>query len=187
MLIGHTNPFDSMESDDIPAQDTPSSPSPQAPQAAPMGRGFWAVMALIGFLVLLIIYSQVQGITRPVSVNLTGTHWEIVSYTSPGSATIAAQPGGMNLSFGTKNKTGGNGFIGCVQYSFQYAFSNNSFVISNKTETAVACSNDRMTGSQAVYLTNLENASFMRFQSGSLTFYDVANHPLLVFVSSVGN
>ena len=63
--------------DDEPAKITPRSDAPVTPDpvpnpAAPMGRGFWAVMALIGVLILLIIYAQVQGVTRTIPVNLTG-------------------------------------------------------------------------------------------------------------------
>ena len=51
--------------------ETLPEPAPYLP-APPMSPWFWVAFGLIGILIILIIYGQVQGITHAVTVNLTG-------------------------------------------------------------------------------------------------------------------
>ena len=112
--------------DDDPAETTPGTDAPVDPdlvplQAAPMGRGFWAVMALIGLLILLIIYAQVQGITKPVSVNLTGTNWTLTYYVNENGAMVPMTNGtDVTIRFGLENGTILGGHSGCNWYSYNY-------------------------------------------------------------------
>ena len=87
--------------------------------AAPMGRGFWAAMILIGVLILLIIYAQVQGVTRSIPVNLTGTSWTLTYYESSGETMVPVMNGTkVNISFGLDNGTSLGGYSGCNWYRF---------------------------------------------------------------------
>ena len=71
-----------------------------------MGLGFWAMMALIGVLVLLIVYAQVQGVTLSCPVNLTGTNWTLTYYTNEKGTMVPVTNGtDVTIRFGLENGT----------------------------------------------------------------------------------
>ncbi len=167
------------------AENPPSMDLAPAPPA-PMGWGFWAIMALIGVLILLIIYAQVQGITHPVTVNLTETNWTLTSYVSTGGTMVPATTGPkMNLSFGPSNESTLRGYTGCSWYSYVYSLNKTAFSLSNETLTPSSFDDPGMIQAESSYMDDLKNTTSVRFRGGRLTFYDVGGKPVLVFEQSV--
>ncbi|MGA2104688.1 META domain-containing protein [Methanoregula sp.] len=162
--------------------ETLPEPAPYLP-APPMSPWFWVAFGLIGILIILIIYGQVQGITHAVTVNLTGTSWTLVSSASPQGvmlpiATMA------NLSFGAENKTAFGWYDSCNQYSYTYSLNNTALIFSNGPTTPSSCSQFNDAAAESSYLQDLENTTTERFRNGHLTFYDAENKPLLTFDQS---
>ncbi|MGB8308720.1 MAG: META domain-containing protein [Methanoregula sp.] len=151
--------------------------------APPMSPWFWAVIALIGFLIILIIYGQVQGITHPVTVNLTGTSWTLVSYASTQGIMLPVTTI-INLSFSAENRTAFGVFNSCTRYAYTYSLYNSTLIFSNGTTTRSSCANFSDEHSESAYLQDLGNTTIERFRSGHLTFYSAGNKPLLTFGQS---
>ena len=105
-----------------------------------MGRGFWAVMILVGVLILLIIYAQVQGVTRPVPVNLTGTSWLLTYYGNDRGTLVPVINGTeVNIAFGLDNGTSLGGYSGCNRDSDVYTVSNYTLVLTKRVTTTMTC------------------------------------------------
>jgi hypothetical protein len=164
----------------LPATEDPENPV--TIPAAPMGPWFWAVMAMLGVLILMIIYAQVQGVTRPVAVNLTCTSWTLASYAdAEGTMIPATAETEANLSFGPADTSTLNGYAGCSWYSYTYSRNSTAFHLANGTSTLQFCGDPGLTAAGSAYLRDLNNISAARFRSGQLTFYDAADRSLLVF------
>jgi heat shock protein HslJ len=147
-----------------------------------MGRGFWAVMILIGVLIMLIIYAQVQGVTRPVQVNLTGTSWMLTYYADNEGAIVPVMNGTeVTIRFGLANGTSIGGYSGCNAYSYNYTISNSRLILTSGTTSGIFCSAPGMMQAESAYIHDLENTSTIRFRSGHLYLYDTAEKPLLIF------
>jgi len=149
----------------------------------PMGFGFWAVMAMIGILLLMILYGQVQGITHPIEVNLTGTRWTLASYADAQGTMVPVNAEGRaetNLTFGPAGSAMINGYSGCTEYSSAYERNAASIHFVNLSISPGSC-NDTVTGeASSLYLGDLANASGIRFRSGQIFVSDTAGRPLLV-------
>lgn len=147
-----------------------------------MGRGFWAVMALIGVLILLIIYAQVQGITKPVAVNLTGTNWTLTYYTDERGTMVPVTNGtDVTIRLGLENGTILGGHSGCNWYSYNYTINNSRLTLTNGIVTQIACTAPGVMQVESVYMHDLENSTAITFRSDHLYLYDTADKPLLIF------
>jgi len=175
--------------DDDPAEITPGTDTPGDTdlvpvQAAPMGRGFWAVMALIGLLILLIIYAQVQGITKPVSVNLTGTNWTLTYYVNDNGAMVPVTNGtDVTIRFGLENGTILGGHSGCNWYSYNYTSTSSTLALAHDSgiRTTLFCTAPGVMQVESTYLKDLENSDAIKFRSDHLYLYDPTDKPLLIF------
>ena len=128
-----------------------------------MGRGFWAVMILVGVLILLIIYAQVQGVTRPVPVNLTGTSWLLTYYGNDGGTLVPVMNGTeVTISFGHDNGTSLGGYSGCNRYSYMYTVSNLTLVLTKRVTTTMTCGAPGVMQLESTYMHDLEITSGIR-------------------------
>ncbi|MFA6363475.1 META domain-containing protein [Methanoregula sp.] len=167
-----------------PGSDVPVNPDPVPLPAAPMGRGFWAVMALIGVLILLIIYAQVQGVTKPVSVNLTGTNWTLTYYVNDNGTMVPVTNGtDVTIRFGRENGTIIGGHSGCNWYSYSYTSTSSTLSLARGSgvTTKMFCTAPGVMQVESTYLHNLENSTTVKFRSDHLYLYDTADKPLLIF------
>lgn len=168
----------------VPDTSTPLSTDPVPLQAAPMGRAFWAVMALLGVLILLIIYAQVQGVTRSMPVNLTGTNWTLTYYTDGGGTMIPVTNGtDVTLRFGLENGTILGGHSGCNWYSYNYTLVSSTLTLARDfgVTTALLCTAPGVMQTESAYLRDLENTTSVKFRSDHLYLYNAADKPLLIF------
>lgn len=152
--------------------------------APPMGRGFWAVMALIGILVLLIIYAQVQGVTKPVPVDLAGTNWTLRDYANDTNTLVPLADGTeVTIQFGLENGTVLTGHSGCNWYRYNYSIKSATFVLDKEsgTLTKMHCTSAGVMQSESQYLHNLESSVTIKFRSDLLYFYDNDKNLILVF------
>ncbi|HNX17849.1 MAG TPA: META domain-containing protein [Methanoregula sp.] len=173
---------------DEPAKKTPDTDATEPElipvPAPPMGREFWAVMALIGVLVLLIIYAQVQGITKPIPVNLTKTNWTLTYYVNESGTMIPLADGtNVTLQFGDKNSSVLAGYSGCNWYRYNYTSSSTTLVLDLKSKslTKMHCTRPGIMQIESEYLHNLESTKTIKFRSDRLYLYDQDQNLLLVF------
>jgi hypothetical protein len=178
--------MDDEEPGALPGEEPRILPESAPVPAAPMGRRFWAVMALIGVLILLIIYAQVQGVTRPIAVNLTGSSWELTSYADTEGRIIPAPAGAeVNLSFGPAGTTTLTGYAACTWYSYTYHQVNSTALhLTNGTPPVMFCSDPKNMQAASAYRCDLENTSSVRFRNGQLILYDDQGKSLLIFSQS---
>ncbi|ABS55680.1 hypothetical protein Mboo_1162 [Methanoregula boonei 6A8] len=149
---------------------------------APMGPWFWAVMAMIGILLLMILYGQVQGITHPIEVNLTDTQWTLSSYADAQGTMVPVKDGaGSNISFGLPGDGTLRGMSGCTAYSYQYVRNATSIHISDGSIISGSCDDPGTGNATSLYFSDLTRASGLRFRSGQIFVSDAAGRPLLVF------
>ena len=157
-------------------------PEPVSMPAASMGRGFWAVMILVGVLILLIIYAQVQGVTRPVPVNLTGTSWLLTYYGNDRGTLVPVINGTeVNIAFGLDNGTSLGGYSGCNRYSYAYTVSNYTLVLTKRVTTTMTCGAPGLMQLESTVHARSGEHLRHRFRSGHLFFYDTEDRPLLIF------
>jgi heat shock protein HslJ len=149
-----------------------------------MGPGFWAMMALIGVLVLLIFYAQIQGVTRSVPVNLTGTNWTLSYYTNEKGTMVPVTNGtDVTLRFSPGNNTILGGYSGCNWYSYNYTIISSTLTLtpgSGRTNTML-CPAPGVMQIESSYLHDLKNTSTLMFRSDHLYLYDPTEKPLLIF------
>jgi heat shock protein HslJ len=169
----------------VEPEDQPLPDSDLDLPAPPMSPWFWVVIALIGFLIILITYGQVQGITHPITVNLTGTSWTLVSYASTQGIMLPVTTV-VNLSFGAENRTAFGAFNSCNRYAYTYSLNNSTLIFSNGTTTLGSCANFSDELAESAYLQDLGKTTIERFRSGHLNFYNAGNKPLLTFDQSDG-
>lgn len=180
--------MDEQPAEKIPEDDAPDPGLVPLP-AAPMGRGFWAVMALIGVLVLLIIYAQVQGVTRSVPVNLTGTNWTMTHYVNDSGTMVPLTNGtDITLWFGKEPGTILGGHSGCNWYTYNYTISTSTFVLErgSGTMTKMHCTDPGVIQVESTYIHNLESSSTIKFRSDHLYLYDPGQKLLLIFSQAPG-
>jgi len=149
----------------------------------PMGPWFWAVMAMIGILLLMILYGQVQGITHPIEVNLTGTRWTLASYADARGTMVPENAGGeagANLTFGPAGSAMLGGYSGCTGYTYSYERNATTIHLTNFSILPDSCTSAVAGDASSLYLGDLANASGIRFRSGQLFVTDTAGRPLLV-------
>ena len=168
-----------------PRSDAPANPDPVPNPAAPMGRGFWAVMALIGVLILLIIYAQVQGVTRTVPVNLTGTSWTLTYYSNDGGTMVPRnkRDGGDDPFRPGKRHHSRRKFRTATGTAYQYTIRGSMLTLARGSgvTTEMFCTAPGVMQVESTYLHNLENSTTIRFRSDHLYLYDSADKPLLIF------
>jgi hypothetical protein len=149
----------------------------------PMGPWFWAVIAMIGILLLMILYGQVQGITHPIEVNLTGTRWTLASFADAQGTMVPVKAGGeagANLTFGPAGSTMLSGYSGCIGYTYTYKRNATTIHLTNLSISPDSCTGTVAGDASSLYLGDLANASVIRFRSGQLFVTDTAGRPLLV-------
>jgi len=149
----------------------------------PMGPWFWAVMAMIGILLLMILYGQVQGITHPIEINLTGTRWTLDSYADAHGTMVpvtGSGGAGANLTFGPTGSAMLSGYSGCIGYTYIYERNATTIHLTNLSISPDSCTGTVAGDVSTLFLGDLANASGIRFRSGQLFVTDTDGRPLLV-------
>jgi len=166
----------SVNIDDLP------HPYPLTKPPKPMGKEFWGVMTLIGILISLIIYSQVQGVIHPLAVNVTGTEWSLVSYTAPNGTLVSVPPGtDINITFGPANPSNLTGYSACFEYTYRYYLHNTNLTLTGGIVQTIPCDDTFVQQKDSEYLAGLSNSSQVKFRNGDLIFYDSSGKPILLF------
>jgi heat shock protein HslJ len=155
------------------------STAPLPPQ--PLGLKFYFALALVGLLVLLIIFVNVPGIRASAGISMTRANWTLQSYADSTGTLVTAQPGTkITAVFGSDGRVSGS--AGCNQYNAQYTVRDYAISISPPASTKISCSSPYIMQQESDYLNDLSGVAALRISESSLRLFDMSGKPVLVFV-----
>jgi heat shock protein HslJ len=166
-----------MPDDPKPADKIPDE-KPEAGQA----RGFmlYLAIALIGILVLLIVFMNVSGTRASASTAITETTWSLQSFAEPDETMTPVLDGTtITAKFLPDGTLAGSG--GCNQYSARYMVKDTLIVVSQITRTGMACSSDEIIYQEDRFYANLQDATALRLNDRILKLYGADGKLLLTF------
>ncbi|MDD1702893.1 MAG: META domain-containing protein [Methanoregula sp.] len=158
---------------------------PVAAPAAPMGRGFWLVMGLIGIMIILIVFAQVQGYTKPVPASLSGTNWTLDQYADENGMLHQVRKGTVvNATFGLDGGMLIEGRSGCNWYSANYSVTGSQIAIYSRVTTDLYCTSPGVMDIESTYMQDLTNATSYRLRGDYLYLYNLNQKSILIFLQT---
>lgn len=148
-----------------------------------MGRSFWMVMALIGILVILIVFFQFQAASHKAPASLAGSNWTLVQYSS-GNITliqVTRQPAPTLLFMTDNSGSIVGGSAGCNRFTGEYAQNGSHLAFSALGSTKMFCDLPGVMELETAFLSGLEKTASYRSNSGYLVLNDNSGKTLLVF------
>ena len=155
-----------------------------ATQPQKMSIAFYGALALVGVLVLFIVFMNVPGIRASAGMLLTQNNWTLQSYIDTGGVLvpiITRTP--ITAKFGTEGKVSGS--AGCNQYSAHYTMLDLAITISPPVMTERDCENSILMQQERAYLNDLSKAVEIRVSESNLNLYDKTGKPVLMFVTTL--
>jgi heat shock protein HslJ len=165
------------DGDAVPGGTTDSADKPEEK----MGLAFYATLALIGILVLMIVVVNYPAARADAGIELTQTNWTLQSYADSAGTHIPARNGtGVTALFDREGHLSGN--AGCNWYGGTYQTRDYRITISSIFSTEMFCQEPGVMEQEAAFLASLSTVSSFRVSASSLNFYDAAGTIVLVFV-----
>lgn len=96
---------------------------------------------------LIVVTLLLASCNAAPQINLAGTSWTLVSYTSGAVTTPAVQDVETHLDFGSDGQAGGS--LGCNSFSGEYRQKGDSITFGSMISTMMACDEPRMTQESA--------------------------------------
>lgn len=147
------------------------------------GPAFYGALALIGALVLLIVFFNISGARASSGMLLTQNIWTLQSYVDSGGVLVPAIPG---IPVTARFKTGGtvSGSGGCNTYNASYTTKDLAISIFQPYMTEIYCENSRVMQQESAYINDLVKAKELRVNESNLNLYDKTGKPVLMFVAT---
>ena len=163
--------------------------SDQEPREAPAGPpektgpAFYAALALVGILVLMVVFVNYPATKASAGTLMTHTNWTLQSYTDKTGILIPALSGrGVSARFALDGSMTGSG--GCNQYAASYSTKDYTITITNTISTMMFCTEPGIMDQESAFLEDLSKAASFRVDESFLKMYDNAGKPLMVFIPS---
>ena len=170
--------------DDPPAdpetisRDNPDNAPPAPPEK--MGLSFYAAVAFIGLLVLMIVFLNEPAVRANAGRVMTQTNWTLQSYTDVTGIHIPVISGSnVTARFDRDGRV--TGTAGCNGNSAAFETLDYSINISGISSTKMFCQGPGVMEQESAFLTDLTRVSLFRVSESSLKFYDAAGKTVLVF------
>jgi heat shock protein HslJ len=146
-----------------------------------MGPAFYAALALIGLLVLMVVFLNYPAARASAGTLLTHNTWTLQYYTDKTGILIPALSGAaVSARFGNDGTLSGS--AGCNQYSGRYSTKEYSVNITGTASTLMYCPGPGIMDQESAFLIDLPRAASFRVDESSLRVYDATGKPLLVFI-----
>ncbi|MFA5347222.1 MAG: META domain-containing protein [Methanoregula sp.] len=156
-----------------------ASAATQKPQ--PIGVAFSIALALVGLLVLLIIFLNIPGIKASAGISITRSDWALQSYADTTGTLVPSKPGTqVTAIFGNNSRVSGS--AGCNQYTATYTVRDFAISISPPVSTKIFCGDPGVMQQESSFLNDLVRAVELRISESNLRLYDATGKPVLVFV-----
>ncbi len=147
----------------------------------PMGLKFYLALALVGLLVLLILFINIPGIRASAGVSMTRANWTLQSYADSTGTLVTAQPGTkITAVFDSDGRVTGSAL--CNQYGAAYTVRDYAISISPPVSTKIFCSSQFVMQQESDYLNDLSGVAELRISESGLRLFDRSGKPVLVFV-----
>jgi heat shock protein HslJ len=157
------------------AEHTPTGPPEK------MGIAFYAALALIICLVLMVIILNYPAARASAGLVITRTNWTLQSYTDSTGILVPVITGtGVTARFGLDGSMGGSS--GCNHYAAIYSTRDYTIAVSNVTTTLLFCSDPGVMEQESAFQNDLPKTSGFRSSNSYLKFYDAAGKPLMIFI-----
>ena len=163
--------------------ETPDEDKPAVTESQTRGPAFYGALALVGALVLLIVFFNVSGIRASSGILLTQNTWTLQSFVDSRGVLVPAIPGTpVTARFKTDGTISGSG--GCNRYNSSYTTKDLAISISEPDMTEIYCDNSRVMQQEAAYINDLSKAEELRVNESNLNLYDKTGKPVLMFVET---
>jgi heat shock protein HslJ len=146
----------------------------------PFGIAFYFALAMVGLLVLLIIFVNIPGIRSSAGVSITRTDWTLQSYGTMTESLTPVKSGTVVTAVFDRNGTV-SGSSGCNHYHANYTVSDFAITLSPPVSTKIFCSESGVMQQESDYLNDLPKAVELRISESVLILYDKYGKPVLVF------
>jgi heat shock protein HslJ len=171
--------------DDPPAEYGDEAPDDQdtGPSGPPekMGLAFYASVALIGVLVLMVVILNYPAARANAGTVMTETNWTLQSLMDATGVLIPARSGtGVTARFDREGRMSGS--AGCNGYGAQFQTRDYSINITGVSSTLMYCGSPGIMEQESAFLADLSKASSFRVSESSLKFYDARGKTVLAFV-----
>jgi heat shock protein HslJ len=172
------DPMGDLQEPEIPDEDKAAITESQT-----RGPAFYGALALVGFLVLLIVFYNVPGIRASSGILLTQSTWTLHSYVDSSGVLVPAIPG---IPVTARIKTDGtvSGSGGCNTYNASYTTKDLAISISQPEMTEIYCENSLIMQQEQVFFEDLLKAVEIRVNESNLNLYDKTGKPVLMFVAT---
>lgn len=154
-----------------------------SPPALPekMSRSFYLALALIGLLVVMVVFLNYPAQKALAGTTMTQTNWTLQSLADNTGILVPAMSGTeVTAVFDRDGKMTGN--AGCNHYSASYSTKDYQLSITGVGSTMMFCSGQGVMEQESAYLADLNRASFFRVSESFLNVYDTSGKTVLVFV-----
>lgn len=163
-----------------PLQSPAEDPGLEPQKPAPMGRNFYLVMALIGFMLFLIVFFNVPATRASAATTLVTHNWTLTSYaTTPGVLVPVMNGTHITARFASGGTVSGS--AGCNHYFAKYSIKEYALTVTSTGSTLMYCLAPGVMEQETTYLSDLGNASAIRIHEPDLNVYDAAGRMILVF------
>jgi heat shock protein HslJ len=163
--------------DETIGHDTESSPSGPPEK---MGFAFYASLALIGILVLMVVFLNYPAARANAGIMLTRTNWTLQSCMDSTGILVPAQSGTEVMVMFQDGRMSGS--AGCNPYFASYTTRDYGISITGIGSTKMYCQEPGIMEQESAFLADLSMATSFRVSESSLKFYDADGKAVLVFV-----
>ncbi len=146
-----------------------------------MGLAFYASLALIGILVLMVVILNYPAAQANAGITITQSSWTLQSVMDSTGILIPARSGtDVTAMFSREGHMSGN--AGCNMYSAGYQARDYSINITGTSSTKMFCQGPGVMEQESAFLADLSKVSSFRVGGSTLKFYDASGKTVLVFV-----
>jgi heat shock protein HslJ len=147
----------------------------------PLSLSFIIALALVGLLVLLILFVNLPGIKASAGISMTRSDWTLQSYADVTGTLVTVKPGTPVTAIFADDATV-SGSAGCNLYRANYTVRDFAISVSTPVSTKIVCNDPNIMQQDSVYLEDLVRSEELRISETNLIFYDESGKPVLVFV-----
>ncbi len=147
----------------------------------PLSLTFIIALALVGLLVLLILFVNLPGIKASAGISMTRSDWTLQSYADVTGTLVTVKPGTPVTAIFAGDSTV-SGSTGCNLYHANYTGRDFAISVSTPVSTKIVCNDPNIMQQESVYLKDLVRSEELRISETNLRFYDESGKPVLVFV-----
>jgi heat shock protein HslJ len=165
------------DSGDIAADDKEATPSGPPEK---MGPAFYASLALIGILVLMVVILNYPAAKANAGMELSRSTWTLESLVDSTGIIIPARSGTeVTAQFDREGRISGN--AGCNRYGATYQTRDYTINFTDTSSTKMFCPEPGVMDQESAFLADLSAVTSFRVSGSTLKMFNAAGKTVLVF------